>query len=324
MIDKNVFLKEEVLVFGLSEVVLLVLTLIALIQSLKIIKQWDFDSVSTQQYSLEKSAYLVVLIIVFILVFKIILFVYFAYMVDGLSDILPGAMCGAGVINSNQYGEALLLLKLFTLFISGVWLFVNREDLKGVDYPFTKKKYLLFLVIAFLIFIESGVDYLYISNIQTTTPVMCCSTIYGVSGDGNVLPFGLNMSLFLIIFYLLFLINISANLMKSQLLSASSALLFLYVGYVSVVNFFGTYVYELPTHKCPFCMLQGEYYYIGYIIWGSLFLGVFFSIGAYLVKLITGYHAYNLNLYSVIFHTIFVAINSSYVVLYYLQNGVFL
>lgn len=324
LIDQYVFLKEEVLVFALSEFVLLILATIALVLSLKILKSWNFNAVSIKQYSLEKSSYLVVLIIFFILVFKIILFPYFAYMVDELSNILPGAMCGAGVIHDNEYGEPLLLLKLFTLFLSGVWLLVNREDLKGFDYPFTKRKYLLFLLIAFLISIESGVDYLYISNIQTATPVMCCSTIYGTSGEGSVLPFGLEMGYFLVIFYLLYFINLSANFMKMELLSLISALLFLYVAYVSVVNFFGTYIYELPTHKCPFCMLQGEYYYVGYFIWGSLFLGVFFSIASFMLRVITQERLSRLNFYSIVFTSIFVVINTAYVVVYYFKNGVFL
>ena len=322
--DSHIFFSDKVLVFHISEIAIALLTLIALFQTLKILKSWDFNSVSTKQYALEKSAYLVVLIIFFILIFKLVLFPYFAFMVDELSDLLAGAMCGAGVINANEYGMALLGVKLFTLFMAGVWLIINQEDLKAQNYPYTKKKFTLFILIAIFIFGEGVLDYLYLSNIQTTTPVSCCSTIYGTQGEGSELPFGLNMQMFLIIFYLVYLVNSASNLSHHPLLAMLSALVFLYMGYVSVVNFFGTYIYELPTHKCPFCMLQGEYYYVGYYIWSSLFLGVFFSIASYFVKLITTKELYTVNRYSFIFNTIFVVINSGYVLSYYLRNGVFL
>jgi len=33
------------------------------------------------------------------------------------------------------------------------------------------------------------------------------------------------------------------------------------------------YIYELPTHHCPFCILQKEYGYIGYLIYVTLLGG---------------------------------------------------
>ncbi len=40
-------------------------------------------------------------------------------------------MCIAGVIGANDYGEALLLLKIFIVFLLGIWLIVNRIDIKS-------------------------------------------------------------------------------------------------------------------------------------------------------------------------------------------------
>jgi hypothetical protein len=38
-----------------------------------------------------------------------------------------------------------------------------------------------------------------------------------------------------------------------------------------VISFISLYFYQLPTHHCPFCLLQKEYYYIGYPLYLSLF-----------------------------------------------------
>ena len=41
----------------------------------------------------------------------------------------------------------------------------------------------------------------------------------------------------------------------------------------SVVSFFCLYFYELPTHHCPFCLLQKEYGFVGYVLYAALFSG---------------------------------------------------
>jgi hypothetical protein len=38
------------------------------------------------------------------------------------------------------------------------------------------------------------------------------------------------------------------------------------------------YIYELPTHHCPFDILQREYGFIGYPLYLSLFGAVFFGL----------------------------------------------
>ena len=114
------------------------------------------------------------------------------------------------------------------------------------------------------------------------------------------------------------------NLYQNSLTSLLSGALFLVLSYFSIVYFFGTYIYELPTHKCPFCMLQEEYFYIGYIIWITMFLAVFFSISSFIIeKFIKKEYNGGYKL-SIIFSTIFVLLCSYYVLAYYITNGVFL
>ena len=46
------------------------------------------------------------------------------------------------------------------------------------------------------------------------------------------------------------------------------------VSVASLVSFISCYFYELPTHRCPFCILQREYHYIGYLLYIILLVGV--------------------------------------------------
>ena len=47
---------------------------------------------------------------------------------------------------------------------------------------------------------------------------------------------------------------------------------------VAIISFVSLYFYQLPTHHCPFCILQKEYYYIGYPLYAFLFAGSFLGI----------------------------------------------
>lgn len=319
----EVLLSNEVIIYLVSQTILLILQIFALFWVFDIVKNWDFNSTKPKQYSLEKKSYLVMLIIFFALIVKIALIPYFAYVIDNLSNIVPGAMCAAGVISANDYGVKLLALKVFIVFFNSIWIIVNSEDLKEKNYPYIKIKLYFFMFIFFLVLIEYILDILYFTNISLDEIVLCCSVIFGVQGE-NTLPLGLDTTKLLILFYLFYLLNIMANISKQALLSFVVNIIFLYVAYLSVVEFFGTYIYELPTHKCPFCMLQKEYYYIGYLLWSMLFLGVFYAISSFVLKFLIKKELVYTYKYSIIFNTIFVLICTLYVGIYYLKNGVFL
>jgi hypothetical protein len=51
------------------------------------------------------------------------------------------------------------------------------------------------------------------------------------------------------------------------------------IALLSILSFISLYVYELPTHHCPFCLLQMEYGYIGYLLYAALFSGVVTGLG---------------------------------------------
>ena len=320
----DVLLSNEVIVYLFAQSLIFIFSVLAFYFSLNIIKKWDFTSSSALQYKLEKRSYLVILIITFTMFAKILLLPYFVYALDNLSNIVPGAMCAAGIVTANDYGQNLLFLKVFVIFFVCVWLIINSLDLKATTYPYTKKKYLLYVVVFTLVCIEIILDFLYFSNIPTAEPVVCCSTIYGASSATNHIPFNLDTRFMLVIFYLVFFVLLLLNFQKSSLLSFVFSILFLYISYYAVTYFFSTYVYELPTHQCPFCMLQKEYSFVGYFIWSSLMIGTFLSMSTVVLEKYIKQNINKLFLISNIFLTIFVGICSFYVIRYYFVNGVFL
>lgn len=320
----EILFSSEVIVYLLCEAVLYILLFIAALSTIGIVKGWNFDRFTPKQFALEKRSYLVMSIIFFALLLKILLLPYLVYTIDALSVLVPGAMCAAGVIEANVYGYPLLFLKIVILFLGGIWMTINTLDLEAKNYPYVKIKSWLYLTIFVFLSMELALDLLYFSHIETSVPVSCCSVIYGEVGSGNALPFGLDITKLVILFYLLYVLLVLMLFAGHYLIRIGVSIFFALIAYYSVVYFFGTYIYELPTHKCPFCMLQTEYHYIGYLLWGLLFTGIYLVVQGAILEGVFGKKSLRLKKVSIGFLTLFVALCSSYVALYYLRNGVFL
>jgi len=320
----KIFLNNQVLVYLFVESIALILLSLGAFFSGILIKKWDFNSFAQYQFKLENRAFLISTFATFILLLLIAELIYFVFVIDSLSILIPGAMCGAGVISANSYGLVLLFVKLTLIFLLLLWYFVNSYDLQESNYPLIKHKSWLFLVIFGLFLFEYFLDFAYFTNIDISQPVSCCSALFGQLEGSNPLPFGLDMASMLILFYLLFFAFLSALFTKQNSIALILIVAFLFIGYYSVVYFFGTYVYELPTHKCPFCMMQKEYYYVGYFIWGSLFLGGFLAIIYLILNIWLKSSLKKAKKASVYLLLFFVVLNSCYVLIYYFRNGVFL
>ena len=52
----------------------------------------------------------------------------------------------------------------------------------------------------------------------------------------------------------------------------------LVVSLAAVVSFISLYVYQLPTHHCPFDLFQGGYFYVAYPLYGGLLTAVVFGL----------------------------------------------
>lgn len=295
----------------------------AALYSFKILKNWDFTKTTGYQYSLEKKLYLVNTIIYFTIILKIFLFSYFIFSVDLLSTIIPGAMCAAGVFNFNEYGNILLLLKLLFVALSLLWLIVNKIDLSEKTFPYLKVKNYLFFFLFLVIISELILEVLYFSNLSTESLATCCSVLYD-SSQSSPIPFSLSVETLLYLFFILFILLLISNYKNYHTSSFLLSMSFLYVSYFTTVYYFGTYIYQLPTHNCPFCMLQKEYLYVGYVLFAALFLGVFFSALNFLLTILINRFDSIYTKYANIFLIIFVIISCGYVGIYYLKNGVFL
>ena len=315
----EILLSYEVGIDLFIQIVILLLLSFAFLNTLFILKNFVVNSGTELQYSLEKKSYLVLAIIKIVLIIKIILLPFFTYTLDKLSNIIPGAMCAAGVISANVYGEPLMLLKIFLVVLMLLWLTLNAKDLRSYDFKYFKAKLWFFGLIYILAFGEVALEILFFSGLTTINPVLCCSALYGDMQDSNPLPFNLSIIELIVSFYLTYLLIIISTYFKKRYLLLLLSVVFTYISYYSVVYFFSTYVYQLPTHQCPYCLLQDNYFYLGYFIYFSFMVALFYSLSGAIFTF-----SKNTCKYAAVFYSLFLLFASIHFYIYLIINGTFL
>lgn len=249
-----------------------------------IIRQWDISSGSERQLQLERSTYLISTILGFTLFFQVISLFLYIFTTDYLHNLFVGAMCAAGTLNANHFGYPVLTLKIFTCLFAGVWLVFNHVDSKGYDYPLIKAKYLLLLALVPCVAVETALQFLYFGGLKAQVITSCCGSLFSAAGNSLTsdlaalprVPMEIALAVTLaaaILFGVLFRLT-----GKGGYLFAVAGTFAFVISVASLISFISLYVYELPTHHCPFCILHSEYTYIGYPLYGALLVAGISSI----------------------------------------------
>ena len=252
---------------------------------IRIIRRWDIQSGSEEQLALERSTYLISTILSYVLVFQIGSLFLYIYTADSLHSLFVGAMCAAGTLNVDPYGYPTFLLKILNFILAGLWLIINYTDNRAHDYPLVRKKYWMLLFLAPLIVTDSILQTLYYLGLKGDVITSCCGSLFSterstVSSDIASVPVKVAMTGFYGSMSLTFFLGAVYWIKEKlgRLFSLASGIFFL-VSCVSLVSFISLYFYELPTHHCPFCILQREYGYIGYLLYATLLTGVVSGLG---------------------------------------------
>lgn len=305
------------------ESIIFLLCLVGLFWAVKISLYFNPKSTTSKQYNLNKKSYLVATIIKFALIVKLPFFLFYIWTMDTISEIVPGAMCAAGIVSATEFGPELLMIKLLILFGLFAWLLLHSLDINEVDYPYTKLKFIIFQPICILIGIELFMEVYHFMQISTDVPVHCCSVVFEQSSAGTA-SLMQNEPLLLVLFYSIFIASLIFGLFKKAILFSISSLAFMFVGIQTLIRFFSSYVYELPTHKCPFCLLQSDYYYVGYLIYVLFFIGASMAVNVFILYLLKKTPKKSFYKISIIANTLLVVILSLYPIIYYIKNGVWL
>ncbi|BCB97033.1 hypothetical protein JZK55_19550 [Dissulfurispira thermophila] len=257
--------------------------------AIEVIKKWNITSGSEVQINLERKTYLISTIVSYAFAFEVMSFFLFIYTSDDLHNMFVGAMCAAGTLNVNPYGYPTLIFKIINFMLAGVWLIMNYTDNRGYDYPLIKKKYAFILFITPLVLVETVLQSIYFLSMRAEVITSCCGALFGVQREGLLSSMASVPPVYaMAVFYGLNFLTIAQGIYtqlkdRGFYLFSLMSVLFFIVSVISLISFISPYFYQLPTHNCPFCILQKEYNYIGYPLYISLFIGTMAAIGASII-----------------------------------------
>jgi hypothetical protein len=256
--------------------------------AVRMLRRWDLTSGSALQLTLERRTYLVSALVGWALAFELASLFLYVYTADALAPMFTGAMCAAGTLHANGYGYPALLLRLVVFVCAALWLVVNHADNLGHDYPLVRTKYGLLLGLAALVPLEAWLQARFFLSLEPEVITSCCGSLFSTGGVGagariaSLPPVPSAVALYATA-------GTAAGAGVALRRTGSGALavvlgiaagLALLAGLGALISFVSPYVYELPTHHCPFCLLRREYGWVGYPLYAALLGAAVCGMGA--------------------------------------------
>jgi len=253
---------------------------------IRILGRWDIRSGSELQLELERRTYLISTLLNVVLVVQVLSLFLFIFTAEALHGLFVGAMCAAGSLSVNDFGYPTLILKVLTCLAAGVWLVLNHADTRGYDYPLIRIKYAFLLVLIPFVVVEGYLQYRYFEGLQADVITSCCGSLFSqdkqtLAAEIAGLPVRPTAWAFFGSMAATQATGVGFRLRGrgGYLFSGLSFAAFL-IAVASLISFIGMYVYELPSHHCPFDILQAEYHHVGYPLYATLLGGGIAGLGA--------------------------------------------
>jgi hypothetical protein len=290
------FLNPWSLALSLCSLVVLVLGAVAGKTAVRVLRFWEPGSDSNRQIRLENEIWLSSTLVAYGLGFQIVTLILFVLAADEFCQVIVGAMCATGALLANPYGMPALLVKLFGVFFYGFWILLHQLDIRSEHYPLVRIKYLTLLLLLPMLALDATLQTLYIAGIKPDIITSCCAVVFGesTSGGPNLMD-GFSQQGLLSAFAgsLVGLVLCGLGLLRRWRpwlagLYAAGWLWFFGLSLVVITTVISSYVYAMPYHKCPFCILKPEYHYFGFALYGTLIPATFFGTSASLVGLVRG------------------------------------
>lgn len=288
------FLNSWSVALTLLSLVVLILSSIAVRTAAKVLRYWDPSSDNNRQIRLENETWLSSTLVQYAMGFQVISLLLFVLAADNFSHVISGAMCATGALTANQYGMPVLYLKIMGGFCCGLWICLHSFDISSERYPLLKQKYIALIALFPLLIADAIGQTLYIANLKADIITSCCAVVFGEGGGngGNLLgtvPQGAVLAIFYGTAVLLATLGhfLYRRLSRPLLLVNGLVWLFFVVlSFVAITTVFSSYVYAMPYHHCPFCILKPEYSCIGLLMYGTMLPAGFFGMAAALSSFI--------------------------------------
>lgn len=204
-----------------------------------------------------------------------------------LPEVVPGAMCGTGVIQATAgQGGRSFLFRFVALAILYLWSTLETLNRASPDFPLARLNSRLLLLVSPFAFLAVLDTFNGFGSLDVHKPVDCCTVVYDrlTAGDGIRSAALVNDNAIVLLFavstFLLVLFGVAAVKADHRhfgRLSAASAVISLVwaaVAAMALVRVFAGYYYEVLHHYCPWCLFLPEHKFAGFPLF--LLLGAAF------------------------------------------------
>ena len=246
--------------------------------------KWAPQSATREQIQLERKAETARLSAKFAF---IVFFLSTALFIIGITNVLPaivpGAMCGTGVLQATDgLGGYALIYRFSASFIMMLWLTFEKLNLSRPETPLTRYNSRLLLLAVPFFLLAVITTFRGIMRIDSHRPVDCCAVVYDQFGSLAAArqTAGIPDTFWIWTFWVLTASMLACAVwsLKSQPdggRKAAGFLAFFTVFWVpaatiALVRVYSAYFYEVLHHHCPWCLLLPEHKFAGVPLFGAL------------------------------------------------------
>jgi hypothetical protein len=268
----------------MGDLISLLLLLSAAKTALKTVTDWAPQSASGRQIRLERAVETGELTAKFALAaFLASTLLLLAGITNVLPAVVPGAMCGTGVLQATHgLGGSALFCRFLTLGIIYLWLVLEKLNSLQPDRPLVvgSARILLLVVPFHVLAVSTTLQAVW--QMDAHQPVDCCAVVYDQFQSLAMAQqtAGIPNSLWLLAFWLLSILMLFSGLcalrtgassrVKIAGWTALLAILWVPTAAVVLIKVFAAYYYQVLHHHCPWCLFLSDHKFVGIPLFFSL------------------------------------------------------
>lgn len=259
----------------------------------KVLRHFDLHRATEGQLALEKQVELASTFLRVGAVIQVLALALSVLGADRMSRGVRGAMCAYGVFSANEWGFRSLavtgVVALGAAIVSQVFAF----DAKLKTLELARPLAILALAVFPLSVFDLSLTTEFFTRLDLTVVASCCSVeLDPIAGTGGGFVSGPRVLVTWIAVLATLgaiataLFAVRAPSKRSVVAAGIASLVTLPFALLAAVLEVAPHAFETPLHVCPFCLLRGEVYGVGYPLFGAVFLAVTWAGGAATTMLI--------------------------------------
>ncbi|MBI9084165.1 MAG: hypothetical protein JEZ11_11250 [Desulfobacterales bacterium] len=198
-----------------------------------------------------------------------------------MPSLVPGAMCGTGVLQAmGRSGTQTLILRLLLLLGMGGWLVLDRINSRHPLGPMTDLLFRWWLVLTPLAAVAFWVTASAIWHLDPHTPVSCCTAVYDAAlaapgAHEPLIPDTVLIGAWAAASLVLVAIGLHAGVRPDGIRPWRNMALVVMVPIWSVAaltvtsRILAAYYYEVLYHHCLWCLFLPEHQRVGWLVFGA-------------------------------------------------------